>query len=1264
MFAETPIDGDFTHIACHKGLPVWAAGRADGSIHVYGRTDSEKHQQPKATIHKDSIPCILSWHPQKRLLAASWKSGLVGVWSEVEDVFREGVSHRSPISCLEWSPNGARLITADEEGEVVVWKVDMRGKLASVCQYRLKGSVTGCYFRKLYNKPDSRPMTEAFSFYLTTSNGTVVYADDMGHCTEAGSFTGRVLSFKMHTNKDMVSVITDSLVLAQYSIGMDGRMNLENEQKIGSIGHRDFKKLKIVWISDSVLAMVSGSPSIRLLDIFNEESTLLTVDSKEDSFLSHLTYCPITNVIAAGTDSGRFYLWRLQMSLEGGESGSRTWQIWTSISASAPIESVVFGMGGTGIIMRLKNGVKVYMEQKCTFAFQRGLSAIQASPNTIKIFKNGKHLDVEVDENAKALALGGNVLLVCNSGTVQVFEVMEDLSTSRLQSTIKTSASVCAFDNQSVIAASEQKVDIYNPNGTLKNSITMGSEDGTVKYMCSSGGVLGVTTTKNLTKVYDISRREPRFLTMKNFTTTLKAMKVNSSGSMIAHIAATEKDELCNMIQIYSIEKDTVLNFDFNDYHGYPISLSWDSTDPRILVCETSSMEVFTFFVSAEYGIILHDRYLKRYDTDILIGVSMPHYYFMAGSVIPTIFQKVSIDFSDIEEADPSIVAAVTEFSFQVDVGNLDNAVKECGQWSKALEIASAFDRINLRTTYVKFGRYLLDIGDRAGAIAAFEKASSVSHEKPQSLFMNEFECKKYCQESQDKSLKKWWAQYEETRGNFAEAAKFYQDAEDSLSMVRLNCYNGKISQAIDVCNSSENAAAAYFIARHYEKEGKIADAVEFYGKAKCYPQAIRLAKENNLINQLINFALQGTPDAMLDVASYLESSGQNLDKAISLYHRAGQLSKAVNLCFQLQEFHILDDIAASLGPDADTQLLLKCAKFFMDHGNFERAVHLLSHAKRYREALELCMRNNIKVSEDLADKLGGSTEESEIDAERLCQVAEVCLQQRSYHLACKKFSQAGEKTKAMKALLKSGDTERIIFFANVSGPKQKDIYIMAANFLQTLDWRNNPTIMKAIITFYTKTVLYGTNQARAYESLASFYEACSHVEIDEYQSYDKALGALREAVKCYTKCKDSSNAEEKLKVVSERIHHIETFVSARALAKTDPPEMFRICDRLLQEYDIERAVRTGDIFALMIESHYANGNLAKAKDLLHLMQTRVSASNLDYYLEPSILRSLMGDAYHQEPQTRSIHGSNDNDIAEDIVEHDDRSSGSDSESR
>lgn len=72
-----------------------------------------------------------------------------------------------------------------------------------------------------------------------------------------------------------------------------------------------------------------------------------------------------------------------------------------------------------------------------------------------------------------------------------------------------------------------------------------------------------------------------------------------------------------------------------------------------------------------------------------------------------------------------------------------------------------------------------------------------------------------------------------------------------------------------------------------------------------------------------------------------------------------------------------------------------------------------------------------------------------------------------------------------MKALLKSGDTEKIVFFANVS--RNADIYILAGNYLQTLDWRAHPEYVKQIVNVYTK--------AKSFDLLAGFYEACAQVK-------------------------------------------------------------------------------------------------------------------------------------------------------------------------
>ena len=74
-----------------------------------------------------------------------------------------------------------------------------------------------------------------------------------------------------------------------------------------------------------------------------------------------------------------------------------------------------------------------------------------------------------------------------------------------------------------------------------------------------------------------------------------------------------------------------------------------------------------------------------------------------------------------------------------------------------------------------------------------------------------------------------------------------------------------------------------------------------------------------------------------------------------------------------------------------------------------------------------------------------------------------------------------------MKALLKSGDMERIVFFTNVS--RQREHYVMAANWLQQQEWRKDPEIMKNIITYYTR--------AKALDSLAGFYDSCAQVRLN-----------------------------------------------------------------------------------------------------------------------------------------------------------------------
>lgn len=121
-----------------------------------------------------------------------------------------------------------------------------------------------------------------------------------------------------------------------------------------------------------------------------------------------------------------------------------------------------------------------------------------------------------------------------------------------------------------------------------------------------------------------------------------------------------------------------------------------------------------------------------------------------------------------------------------------------------------------------------------------------------------------------------------------------------------------------------------------------------------------------------------------------------------------------------------------------DPALIEKCADYFVENDQIEKAVDLLATGRKYMDALELIQEHNILLTEDLAekmtlDKVDNDTEHEKIRISILERIGEIAFEQGNYHLATKKFTQAGNKLRAMKALLKSGDTEKIDLFLRSS---------------------------------------------------------------------------------------------------------------------------------------------------------------------------------------------------------------------------------------
>ena len=145
---------------------------------------------------------------------------------------------------------------------------------------------------------------------------------------------------------------------------------------------------------------------------------------------------------------------------------------------------------------------------------------------------------------------------------------------------------------------------------------------------------------------------------------------------------------------------------------------------------------------------------------------------------------------------------------------------------------------------------------------------------------------------------------------------------------------------------------------------------------------------------------------------------------------------------------------------------------------------------------------------------------------------------------------------------------------------------------------------------------------------MSRFYESCAQIEIDEYQSYAKALGAYQEAEKCLL----TQDKDMRLQTIRRKIEYIGQFVQAQQYSlQKDVDQVHAICSNLLSALEIDSTVRIGDIYGLMVETVYASGDIPRAKDLLMKLASRLNNVHLEYYVDEDIVAALMPGRHADE---------------------------------
>ena len=339
--------------------------------------------------------------------------------------------------------------------------------------------------------------------------------------------------------------------------------------------------------------------------------------------------------------------------------------------------------------------------------------------------------------------------------------------------------------------------------------------------------------------------------------------------------------------------------------------------------------------------------------------------------------------------------------------------------------------------------------------------------------------------------------------------------------------------------------------------------------------------------------------------------------------------------------------------------LLVRCVELLISRGEVQRGMGLFVSCGRYRQAIDLCLSQKITITPQIASILTPSSnkkkshsssspssyqgtktsddpqkareeEEDRIEVIRL--LAKVLKKQGAYDLASTKYTESGDRLKALKCLMQGAHTTKVIKYAQAC--KNREMYVLSSNYLQQVFFhaavqeedddegdgereskreKENEEVKQYIVMF--------CKRAKAYEQLSSFYQHLAQIEMDEYRDYEKALQALKEGLSFLSKASSPSNPASSLQ---NRIQAVEMFVEAReAASKRDLGAMVRVCEELLDEQGGcgDENIRVGDVFALLIEQFFARGDLTKALHYIHQMQAK--AIPLEPYLEESVVREV-----------------------------------------
>jgi intraflagellar transport protein 140 len=432
------------------------------------------------------------------------------------------------------------------------------------------------------------------------------------------------------------------------------------------------------------------------------------------------------------------------------------------------------------------------------------------------------------------------------------------------------------------------------------------------------------------------------------------------------------------------------------------------------------------------------------------------------------------------------------------DTNDLSLFYQQINQWEKAIEFA---DGLHVKNVYYNYAKYLEREGKIAEAIDCFEKSKTYTFEVPRMLFQLEDghrSLHEYCMKGEDKELPdqhklmQWWGQFCESQGKRDQALTSYEKAGDYYNLVRLLCFSNQVSQAKSIAASllsksfqgdSQSAktrdAALIFLAKQLE-EGNPAEAIEYYLACRAVKQAIRVCKSKEMPNELAKITVNygSKTDCEQVIREYLSEDEQQWeispDIVVQLFQSIGDVKRAIEVAVKHRSWKQLRDVTKELLnmneqqhsfslQDETMHLVLDALRDDADIIDVAIDLLLVTKGDRVNEVIEkLLIEFNVEISDELVEKVDRIAKMKDNDSFARI-LSDMALRQGKYIIAAKMLNSQGDRVGSLKALIRSGQTDKVINYANIARDKQ--VYKIAGNYLQQVNHGDRSLIQ----TFYKK---------------------------------------------------------------------------------------------------------------------------------------------------------------------------------------------------